>query len=114
MCHACEMGEEPLTINDCRAIMQRIYRSRAEQFNHLIARLPLDVMAAVWCGSIMDNVRRELAAQQAMIEEIRQWTDDPDDTGWLSRQYEAAVREWNQADGEDQFWSLPAHVLDGP
>lgn len=28
--------------------------------------------------------------------------------------YKQAKEEWNNASGEDQFWSLPAHVLDGP
>ena len=31
-----------------------------------------------------------------------------------ARSYEQAQRDWDNAEAEDQFWSLPAHVLDGP
>lgn len=27
--------------------------------------------------------------------------------------YNRAKQEWNDSSGEEQFWSLPAHVLDG-
>ena len=115
-CFTCEMGEPAPTINQLKRYMRNEYRAFTEATNPLTGarpELPLGAQA-MFVKFMADAYKMAVLTYRSDIEEIKRWTDDPDDDTWIKRRYEARRALWDQESGEDQFWSLPHFVLDGP
>lgn len=116
MCHACEMGDEAPTISEIRSAMRYAYSRGAKRFE-LGAILALTPFPGSHPERLLDHLVGEAIGQilrlRAQIEEIWEYAVDEEDRYWIYRRHEKRVEEWEALEGEDQFWSLPDHVLDG-
>ena len=93
MCHLCEMGDEPPSVNEQKAHMRKIYqnmcvflREYGLNFNH----------NPVWIHrEIMASYGKELRRENQLLQNIKEYSRFDDDTDWLERR-------WREMDPELQ------------
>lgn len=122
MCFSCEMGDEAPTVNDLRYDKLRAARNFVDRLA-FSAQMAFKLVA-VAPGAIeyirhnlVEDFEKMQRAQNRIdmdIAEVLTYTDDPDDADWIYARNAERIREWDEANGDEQFWSLPDEVLDGP
>lgn len=121
MCGACEMGDETPSLrdltNEVSILLDRFAREDDNLRASLVENYPHNIYLHVYIYSHMlqHNTRlRHIENVRQQIEYITPLVTGMDDRGWLDREHDRKIREWDSMEGEDQFWSLPSQVLDGP
>jgi len=117
LCQACEMGDLEPTASEQEAYIGALMSRTVEQHNQLL-RIVLSCSEEARIMSVISSHRLESACyrihqEQSLLDEIRKYSFHDDDVEWLYTRHNQRAREWNRLEGEEQFASLPAHVLDG-
>lgn len=117
MCGACEMGDPNTTPREQRDYIRSRY-SRGMELAVVLTRAAVKSEAYRFMIARVDthllNLASELRLELDKLKEIELWAEHEDDDEWIYRRHAEAQRLWNEAEGEEQFWSLPVEVLDGP
>lgn len=116
MCGVCENGDEPLTINEVKEAARLEY----SRFAGLIAKYTnCSFEPMVWAVNAA-VLRHHVALAwttvvhyQGIIAEAKIYSAHDDDKNWVRTRHNVRRMEWNDRTAEEQFWSLPAQVLEG-
>ena len=118
VCSECEFGDFAPTVNEWKLGARANYKSIAQ---NITAELPYvlgrdsqraEIVSAIFRSRVFGLIRGAARIQEE-IAEIRKWAENDDDPDWIYRRDEARRNEWDAAEAEDQFNSLPDYVLDG-
>lgn len=120
MCHACEMGDpEPTPRELLQIVVQRAddLAQKRDRMAEIIASYEGDPQTQASVRAALaqwdEEISKPFYAALRHFENIARIARGMDDDKYLDRLYEKHMREWNAMGGEDQFWSLPDHVLEG-
>ncbi len=111
MCFPCEMGDEQSSPRELRQYVLN-WKVRVAEFEAQIGSFELNAaLRQVLIDHSKDH--KGLRHAEAELEYALEWADNEDDDDWLSKQHQANIDEWDKANADEQFWSVPDYVLDG-
>lgn len=118
LCGACEGDELEPTAYEQRGYIHHLTEQAAQRNLELLTLL--SSLSVISIGVIAIHREdlcartRKIASELSYLREIEKWSEHEDDVDWIYNRHAARSHDWDQASGEDQFWSLPECVLDGP
>ena len=117
LCHYCELGDTEPTVRELREMLRDQYTHSSQRIQHLILLLLTHSSSPGLTSAVRGEIEKEIRELRSMrdeISEVERWSENEDDRDWIWNRYEADRLEWERMNGDEQFWSLPDHVLDGP
>ena len=113
MCGECESGEDAPTLNETLDYIASIYSRTAKRAQRALTIFD-PTAVSIFLPYLWSGAAKEIAAQQALANEIREWTADPDDSDWIFTRHKARVREFMEATSNDCEHGLDAANCFGP